>query len=185
MTPVRRFTLALVLCAEALSLLSSRAGANELSEYQLKAAFMMNFANFTEWPVHSFPDGLAPVLVGVVGDDPFGRDLDNTVKGKSLEGHPMTVKRVDWRADLKAFHILFISASEQRRLPDILRKLESSSVLTVSDIDGFCVAGGMIAFVVENNRVHFEINADLAQRRGLKVSSKLLSLATNLHTKGK
>jgi hypothetical protein len=184
MTKVRRLIVALALCAGALSLLSSRAVANELSEYQLKAAFMVNFANFTEWPVHSFPDGLAPVLVGVVGDDPFGHDLDRIVKGKSLSGHPMTVKRVDWQADLNAFHILFISASERRRLPDILHRLESSSVLTISDIDGFCAAGGMIAFVVENDHVRFEINADIAQRRGLKVSSKLLSLATNLHTKG-
>jgi len=184
MTRVRRFIVALALCAQVLSLPSSRAVANELSEYQVKAAFLMNFANFTEWPVHSFPDGLAPVVVGVLGDDPFGHDLDRMVKGKSLSGHPMTVKRVDWRADLNAFHILFISASEQQRLPDILHKLESSSALTVSDIDGFCVAGGMIAFVVQNDHVRFEINAEIAQRRGLKVSSKLLSLATNLHTKG-
>jgi hypothetical protein len=145
---------------------------------------MMNFVNFTEWPVHSFPDGLAPILVGVVGDDPFGRDLDNTVKGKSLSGHRMIVKRVDWRDELNGFHILFISASEQRHLADILRKLESSSALTVSDLDGFCAAGGMIAFVTDNERIRFEVNADIAQRRGLKISSKLLSLATNVHTKG-
>jgi hypothetical protein len=184
MTKVRHLSIALVLCWGVLTVPSSRVVAKELSEYQLKAAFLMNFANFTEWPVHSFPDGLASVFIGVVGDDPFGRDLDNSVKDKVLSGHPITVKRVDWRDELQGFHILFVSASEQRHLTDILRKLESSSALTVSDLDGFCTAGGMIGFVVDKDRVRFEVNADIAQRRGLRISSKLLSLATNVHTKG-
>jgi hypothetical protein len=173
-------TLALLL----LLLLAGDAFAAELSEYQVKAAFLANFAKFVEWPVHSFPDGVAPVNVGIVGDDPFGFDIEDSFKGKTLQGHPMTIKRVDWRDDLARFHIVFISASEKRHLPDILGRLAPSNVLTVSDVDGFCRAGGIIAFVSDNNRVRFEINIDAAQHSGLKISSKLLSLATKLYTKG-
>jgi hypothetical protein len=184
MAILRRLVVALVLCSSVLKAPAARVLANELSEYQLKAAFLANFAKFVEWPTHSFPDGAAPVFVGVVGDDPFGRDIDDTVKGRTLQGHPMAVKRVDWRDDLTRFHILYVSASEKRRLADILRQVESASVLTVSDIDGFCGAGGIIGFVTANERIRFEVNVDVGQRRGLKISSKLLSLAMNVHTKG-
>jgi hypothetical protein len=177
--------IALAVCVSVFHAPAPRVMANELSEYQLKAAFLANFAKFVEWPTQSFPDGTAPVSIGIVGDDPFGRDIDETINGKLLQGHPMAVKRVDWRDDLAAFHMVFVSASEKRRLPDILQRMESSSVLTVSDLEGFCGAGGIIAFVMDRDRIRFEVNVEVAQRHGLKISSKLLSLATNVHTKGK
>ncbi len=176
--------IALVLCASVLKAPPHLVIATELSEYQLKAAFLANFAKFVEWPAHSFPEGSAPVQMAIVGDDPFGRDLDDTIRGKLLQGHPMVVKRVHWRDDLTGFHIAFISASDRSHLAEILQRLESASVLTVSDIDGFCAAGGVIAFVMADERIRFEVNVDAAQRRGLKISSKLLSLATTVHTKG-
>jgi len=165
MAILRRLVVALALCSSVVSLPSRRVVANELSEYQLKAAFLANFAKFVEWPAQTFPDGAAPVFVGIVGDDPFGRDIDDTFKGKALQGHPMAVRRVDWRDDLTRYHILYVSASEKRRLADILRQTESSSALTVSDIDGFCAAGGIIAFVMADERIRFEVNVDAAQRR--------------------
>jgi hypothetical protein len=174
----------LALCATVFNQPTSRIMAAGLSEYQLKAAFLSNFAKFVEWPVRTFPDGVAPVLVGIVGDDPFGQDIDDTFKGKLLQGHPMSVKRVGWRDDLTGFHILYVSASEKRRLDDILDRVKSSSALTVSDLEGFCDSGGVIAFVMDQDRIRFEVNVEIAQRQGLKVSSKLLSLATRVHTKG-
>ena len=151
------------------------------SEYELKAAFLVNFAKFVEWPAAAFDTSASPVLVGVVGDDPFGPDLDNTVRGKLFGGRSMDVKRFDWRDDLTGFHIVFISASEQRRLKDILRPLETTSILTVSDMDDFCTQGGVIALVSVKERIRFEVNRAAARRRGLKISSRLLSLATAVH----
>jgi hypothetical protein len=141
----------------------------------------VNFAKFIEWPAASFHSASAPLSIGVVGDDPFGADLNDAVSGKLVDRHPMAVKRVDWRDDLGQFQIVFIGASEKPRLKDILHRLESSAVLSVSDIENFCGNGGLIAFVNVNDRIKFQVNADAAQRRGLKISSKLLSLATSVH----
>jgi hypothetical protein len=172
---------ALALTGTLLSSIVSSGAAAATSEYEVKAAFLVNFAKFVEWPASVFGSAAAPVLIGVVGDDPFGRGIDDAVRGKFLDGRSITVERVDWREDLTGFQIVFISGSEQRRLKDILRPLESTSVLTVSDMGDFCRNGGVIAFVSVDQRVRFEVNGAAARRQGLKVSSKLLSLATTVY----
>jgi hypothetical protein len=148
-----------------------------LPEYQVKAAYLFNFLKFVEYPRESFADPLAPIIIGVVGEDPFGNALPQVVIGKTVQGRDLVIHVYRPGEDLRGAHILFISASERKKLPMILSSLNGSCVLTVSDTAGFLDAGGMIQFVNENDRVRFAINVDATSRAKLKMSSKLLSLA--------
>jgi YfiR/HmsC-like len=148
-----------------------------LTEYQVKAAYLFNFLKFVEYPNESFADPLAPIVIGVLGDDPFGSALPQVVTGKTVQGRDLVTRSYRAGEDLRGAHILFISASEKKRLPVILSSLHGSTVLTVSDMEGFLDAGGMVQFLNENDRVRFAINVDATSRAKLKLSSKLLSLA--------
>ncbi len=147
------------------------------TEYQIKAAFLYNFAKFVEWPADAFPDPHAPIVVGIVGEDPFGSVLDKIVLGKSVNGRELLIKRFKPGPDLRNCHILFISSSEKKHLAPILESLQGSSVLTVGETDRFVQSGGVVNFILEENKVRFEINSDAAGRARLKISSKLLALA--------
>ena len=154
-------------------------GAQEaLPEYQVKAAYLFNFLKFVEWPSDAFPDSLAPIVIGIVGDDPFGSALPEVVMGKTVQGRDLVIRRYHPGENVRGASTLFISASERKRLTPILASLHGSSVLTVADMDGFLDDGGMIQFQSENDRVRFAINVDAASRARLKMSSKLLSLAS-------
>jgi hypothetical protein len=148
--------------------------AQTANEYEVKAAFLYKFASFVEWPSES---GNEPLCIAVVGQDPFGAALDQVVKGKSINGRAFLIKRFKPGQDAAGCHIVFISASERSRVPSVLDRLHGVSALTVSDIPGFCQAGGMINFELVDQKVRFEINPQAAERAGLKLSSKLLSVA--------
>jgi hypothetical protein len=148
-----------------------------LSEYQVKAAYLFNFLKFVEWPEDAFTDSLAPIVIGIVGDDPFGSALPQVVIGKTVQGRDLVIRKYHAGENLRGASILFVSASEKKRLPQILASLHGSSTLTVADMDGFLDEGGMIQFLSENDRVRFSVNVDATSRARLKVSSKLLSLA--------
>ena len=148
-----------------------------LSEYQVKAAYLFNFLKFVEFPNESFADPLAPIIIGVLGEDPFGNALPQVVTGKTVQGRDLVIHLYRTGENLRGAHILFISVSERKRLPMILSTLRGASVLTVADTAGFLDAGGMIQFLNENERVRFAINVDATGRAKLKISSKLLSLA--------
>lgn len=147
------------------------------SEYQVKAAFLFNFAKFVEWPAAAFADAKAPLCIGVLGDNPFGADLERSIRDKTINDRPLTMRECRTVEEGKKCHILFISASEKKRLPEIIKALEGANVLTVGETDGFTEAGGMVNFVPEGNKFRFQINDVSAKSAGLKVSSKLLSLA--------
>ena len=162
------FVPALPLCPGG-SLLAQGAG-----EYEVKAAFLYKFASFVEWPI-GLTNG--PLCIAVVGQDPFGSALDEVVKGKDVDGRGFQIKRFKPGQDTAGCHIVFISASEKGRMRAILAKLQGSGILTVSEIPGFCQAGGMIDFELQDGKIRFEINPDAAERAKLKISSKLLSVA--------
>ena len=151
------------------------------TEYQVKAAFLYNFARFVEWPPRAFADSAAPLGVCVLGDDPFGEALDRAVLGKTLSDRALMVRRGKKLQELGGCEILFISASERGRLPEILDELRTAPVLTVGESENFAARGGGVQFTLEDNHVHFIINVDATERAGLKLSSKLLSLAHVLH----
>ena len=139
------------------------------SEYELKAAFLFNFAKFVDWPPNTFAGPDAPFLVCVLGTDPFGGTLDNALRGKVIAEHPVS--------DISGCQILFVAASESHLLPEVLAKIRGQYVLVIGESDDFASSGGAIQFTLEENRVRFFINPDAADRAGLKISSKLLALA--------
>ncbi len=153
-------------------------------EYKIKAAYLLNFAKFIEWPATSFPMADTPVIFGVLGNDPFGSDLEKTIVGKTIEGRTLRIKRFAEGEDFRECQILFISPSERKRLPQILEKLRGSPILTVSEMDEFLPAGGMINFTKQENTVRFEIELEAASRVHLKMSSKLLQLARVIRETG-
>ena len=173
-----------------LGIIAASAGANCVeaqnppSEYQLKAAFLYNFTRFVEWPTAAFPDPAGPFALCVLGADPFGSDLDQTIVGKTVNERPLVVRRLQNAQDLGRCHLLFISASEQGRLPQIFAMLRSRKVLTVSEVPGFTESGGIINLLLEDQRILFEINLDAAEQAELEISSKLLRLAKGVKSKG-
>jgi hypothetical protein len=145
-------------------------------EYDIKAAFIYNFITFTEWPASAFHSAESPYVIGVAGEDPFGSALDMIVNGERIKGRPLVVRRFRRVDDAHNCHILFISSSELRRLPDLLRRLRGLPVLTVSDLPGFTAAGGGIGFV-STAKIGLTINPSAIRAGQLTISSKLLRLA--------
>ena len=146
-------------------------------EYQLKAVFLFNFAKFVEWPASAHATKDSPIVLGIVGEDPFGAVLDNAVKGEKLGGRPLEVRRFKEIGEVTGCHLLFISNSLKDQAGDLLKILQGRPVLTVSETPGFAERGGVINFVMADNKVRFEINPQTAAQQSLKVSSKLLQLA--------
>ena len=156
---------------------SNSARAQEQSkEYQLKAAFLYNFAEFVKWPTDSFTRADEPFCIGILGDDPFNGALEATIRGETIDNHKLVVRRSQTMDDLQDCQLIFICKSEESHLPEILTKLDSKPILSVSEIGGFAKNGGIINFYLQGGKVRFEINPGSAQRRRLKISSQLLSL---------
>lgn len=153
------------------------ARAGEAPEYQVKAAFLYNFAKFVDWPAAAFASENSPFVIGVLGDDPFGSVLDKTVDNKSVHERKIVVRRYKKVDEAKACHILFISRSEKKQVAKDLERLDKSSTLTVGDMEQFLQQGGMVNFIIEDKKVRLEINPDAAERANLKISSKLLQVA--------
>jgi YfiR/HmsC-like len=158
------------------------ARAATVPEYQIKAVFLFNFAQFVEWPASAFPDSGGPLVIGVLGEDPFGSYLDETVRGETAHGRPIDVRRLDRLDEITGCHILFISRGELHRLDEIRSTLRGRSVLTVSDAEGFASRGGMIRFVTDRNRIRLRINLEAARAAHLTLSSKLLRPARIVST---
>ncbi len=154
-----------------------------VSEYEIKAAFLFNFAHYVVWPPGSQPAAGAPIVIGVVGDDPFRGALDLIVKGETIDGHPLAVRHFAASADIAKCNMLFISRSESAHLRELLDRLKNHPVLTVSDCDRFAYSGGTIGLVIEEGKVRFQINVDRAKIAQLTISSKLLRPATIVRDK--
>ena len=147
------------------------------SEYQVKAVFLFNFAQFVDWPAEAFPAPDTPLVICVLGDDPFGAALDQTVRNERLGARPFQVQRYRSVDEIKTCHILFISRSEGARPEAILAGLKRRPILTVSDADGFAQRGGMIRFVTDRNRIRLQLNLGATDAAHLTISSKLLRVA--------
>lgn len=172
-----RLAICLLGCAFAFTAPELRAQPTIAHEYEIKAVFLFNFAQFVEWPKSAFPHPDAPFHIGVLGADPFGAALKQTVAGESIRGRKVMLHQSHRLEDLRHCHLLFISASERGRVRDVLAQIGDSPVLTVSEIPNFAQHGGIVNFFLQGNKVRFEINVAAAQHHGLKLSSQLLSLA--------
>jgi hypothetical protein len=145
-------------------------------EYQVKAAFLVNFVQFVDWPSRAFVDDTTPLCIGVLGEDPFGSALDDLVRGEKADDRALVVRRATAPEPLLDCHLVFVSESEKDRLGGILSVLEGHPILTVGETDGFSRRGGIINLRIHQNRVRFEINPTAGERQGLKLNSQLLSL---------
>jgi hypothetical protein len=157
------------------------AQASAASEYQVKAAFLYNFAKFVEWPEAALSNPTASIVLCVYGEDPFGPALDETVKGKSINSRDLAIHRTKNPQELRGCQVVFIDGAESKRLPEILGALQGASALLVGESGGFAEQGGQIQFLLEDNKVRFSINVDAVERAHLKISSKLLALAKIVH----
>ena len=152
----------------------------DASEYLIKAGFIYNFAKFVEWPSTAFSQPDSPIMIGVLGTDPFGSVLDRLVEDKKIGARGFVVKRYKWGKDLKDLKeckILFVSASEKAHIDEIVQAVKGLPILMVGETPGFAERGGIIRFTLEDNRVRFEINVDAAHQADLNISSRLLTLA--------
>jgi len=168
---------ALALALLASSALAASARAQSAAEYQVKAVFLYNFAKFVDWSSTDPATAATPIALCIMGENPFGDFLQQTIKGKTINERELVFKHLMSGQSARGCQMVFISASERRRIRPILESLEGTGILTVGETDGFARLGGVINFILEDKKVHFEINVDAAQRARLKISSKLLSLA--------
>jgi hypothetical protein len=156
-------------------LLAGRAAGRGATEYEVKAAFLLNFAKFVDWPPKAFASPDSPIAICVFGTDPFGSNIDEIVSGEATDGRRLIVRRIIEAPAPRACQIFFTQQSGSG-LNGILASL-GPGVLTVGEGDGFLRDGGMIAFVIENRRVRFDISQRAADAASLKLSSRLLTVA--------
>src|SRR5688572_9033802 len=146
-------------------------------EQQVKAVFLFNFAQFVEWPATAFLEPNSPIVIGILGKDPFGSFLQETIENEQVNGRPLIIQRYSSVAEVKSCHILFIHASVAPKLDAILKALKGKQILTVSDLNNFAKQGGMVRFVKESNKVKLRINVNAAKAEGITISSKILRLS--------
>lgn len=147
------------------------------AEYQLKAVFLFNFLQFVEWPPSAHLDKDSPIVIGIMGEDPFEGALEETIRGEKVRGRELVIRRFKPDDDPAACHLLFISRAAKDRAVGWVEKVQGRPVLTVSEFPGFAERGGVINLVMAGRKVRFEVNPRTAARQGLRVSSKLLQLA--------
>jgi len=146
-------------------------------EYLIKAAYLLNFAMFIEWPRDAFPTASSPITIGVVGSDPFGQTLDLTVDKRRIDNRRIVVKRLQWGQDFRQCHILFIGSAESARIGELTSRVAGQPVLIVGEATDLAKRGATINFKIEDDKVRFEVNVDAAKRARLTISSKVLRLA--------
>jgi len=155
----------------------ARADSSAPTTPQVQAAFLFNFAKFVTWPNEAFQRSGDSLIIGVLGEDPFGAILEDTLRDKTVMGKKLAVKRFASIHDAAHCHILFLSTSEESRLSHMMTVLEKTNILTVSDMEQFAEHGGMVAFTLEDQKVRFNVNVGAVERAGLKMGSQLLKLA--------
>lgn len=156
---------------------SVRAQGAHATERQVQAIFLFHFAQFVDWPPQTFADAQAPLCIGILGEDPFGAFLDETIRGEKVGDRPLEIHRFHTVVEARSCHILFIGRTEMSRLPRILAELKDRAILTVGDGEGFARLGGMIQFATEKNNVRLQVNVGAARTANLAISSKLLRVA--------
>ena len=161
----------------ALFLLVSPATAEVPREYQVKAAFLYNFAKFVQWPQSRFPSPESPLVIGVLRANPFGAELEKAVNGRQINGRPVVVRLVTGSAAARQTHLLFIGSGQDANLADLQATLKGHAVLTVGESSSFARQGGIITFTPQNGTVRFAINRQTADEAGLKISAQLQKLA--------
>ncbi len=153
-----------------------------VAEYKLKAVFLFRFTEYVTWPSQAFERDNRPFVIGIYGNDPFDGFLEDTVRGETVKGHAVEVRRFKSLDEITSCNMLYLGTSAGGRVPVILARVKGRPILTVSDIPEFAQHGGMIRFVKNGNRVGFRINVEAAKQAGLSISAKLLQMAQIVST---
>lgn len=162
------------------------ANAQVSKEYDLKAVLLLHFTQYAEWPANAFAKTNSPLVIGVLGKDPFGKSLDDVVRKEKYNDRPIVISRYQNASSARDSHILFISESEREKLPTILAELKNHPVLTIGDMDQFAPKGGMIGFYKNaENKLRPQVNLPVLKNAGLTLSSKLLRVAEVIGNEGK
>lgn len=164
----------------ALTLTGGMQAESTVEEYSVKAAFLFHFAQFIEWPPGAFKDAGAPLTYCTVGEDPFRGALEAALNGKTIEAHVMRVAHFKQVEEVRDCQVVFLGGLGKRTVPEALAALADRPVLTVGETQQFTQDGGMIGFRLEENKVRFEINLPATERAGLKISARLLALASKV-----
>ena len=160
--------------------LAQAARAEGPSEYEVKAAFLFNFSKFVDWPQTAFEEVGDPIVICVLGVNPFGNLLAQSVQGKKVNGREVVARELTSLSGVGRCHLLFIASSEQEKLEEILGRTANRPILTVSDVESVVDRGAIIGLTMEEKRVRFEVNLVAARKAGLKLSSQLLKVAIRL-----
>lgn len=147
------------------------------TEHKVKAAYLLNFAHFVNWPADAFVTTNSPFFIGILGDDRFGPFLDELARGETIGNRPIIILRSRSAKDLLVCQIVFVSRSERKNVDSVLAAIGGGAVLTVGESDGFAAQGGVVNLYVEANKVRFEVNPAAARRGGLELRAQLLRLA--------
>jgi hypothetical protein len=153
------------------------------SEYQVKAAFLINFPKYVDWTAAAFAETNSPIVIAVLGETPVTDELQKAAAGRTVNGRNIILKHLTYGEEYGICHILFISAAEERHSPEVLAKLKDASVLTVGESDGFLESGGIINLARRDQKIGLEVNLIAANKARIKVSSKLLNVASAVKTK--
>lgn len=157
--------------------LPAHAQKRSFKNLEVKAVFLFNFAQFVEWPPEAFSDSQSPIVIGVLGEDPFGYLLDEAVRGEVVKNRRLVVERYHRVEEIRISHILFISPSESEKYEQIFATLQGRAILTVGDNDSFMRQGGMVRFLTEEKRIRLRVNLAAEQAARLTISSALLRQA--------
>jgi hypothetical protein len=147
-------------------------------EYQLKAAFLFSFTKFTEWPANSLPSPTSPIVIGVLGRNPFGGELARIVRSRTVNGHPLVVASFVTVEQARQAHVVFLPGGDPQEIARAIAVLGPLPVLTVGESAGFLKAGGVVSMAVADDRVTFGIDVAAAERASLRISAQLQKLAT-------
>jgi uncharacterized protein DUF4154 len=150
-------------------------------EYRVKAAYLLNFTRYVEWPPTAFATPQAPIVLCTLGQDPFGEQLEQTVAGRTSQGRPIALRQVDGATTARGCHVVFLTYEEWRRRPDVLPALRGRGALVVGETQEFVADGGMISFVTVDQTIRFAVNLSAAGAEGLRVSSRMLALAMTVY----
>jgi hypothetical protein len=177
-TPRRKMPLVMALSALLSLCIPDAALAAASAEYQVKTAYLYNFAKFIQWPADAFADSSSPIVIGILGEDPFGSSLDQVISQRQAQGRSLRIERYQSLADIKHCHLLFVSRSEAKRQSELLRAIADSGLATVGESADFTHDGGQIRFFFTSDQtIKIEVNPQAAKRAGIFISSRIMKIA--------